>query len=90
MLFPRIIIAATAIAAGILAQAATLKGHITDTSGNPVDFATLSIKGLSISANTDDTGAYSIEIPEGSHTLHIYAPGMDWLDQCIQRFNSPR
>lgn len=81
MLFLRIIIAATAIATGILAQAATLKGHITDASGNPVDFATLSIKELSISANTDNQGAYSFEIPEGSYTLHIHASGMQTVEK---------
>lgn len=84
MLFLRIIIAATAIATGILAQAATLKGHITDASGNPVDFATLSIKELSISANTDNQGAYSFEIPEGSYTLHIHASGMQTVEKTIE------
>ena len=42
-----------------------VKGRITDTSGNPVPFATIRISGSAIGVSSDANGSYSISVKEG-------------------------
>lgn len=60
-------------ALGFAQSKGTVTGTVTDKDlGNEtLPFASVSIKGTSTGANTDENGVYSISVPEGSHTLVI-------------------
>ena len=45
------------------AQNRTIKGRVTDESGNPIPNATILVKGTSLGTNTDTNGDYSLSIP---------------------------
>ncbi len=49
----------------------TLTGTITDKDMNnePLPFASVSVKGSSISTNTDESGKYTLSVPAGTHTI---------------------
>jgi outer membrane receptor protein involved in Fe transport len=50
---------------------ATIKGVVTDKDMNSetLPFATVTIKGTSIAASTDENGNYSLSVPAGTHTV---------------------
>jgi TonB-linked SusC/RagA family outer membrane protein len=52
---------------GVLAfaQSRVVSGKVTDTDGNPVSFATIKIKGLTVGLSADANGAYSIKVKTG-------------------------
>ena len=55
------------------AQKGTVKGTITDKEMNnePLPFASITIKGTTIGASTDEKGNFSLSVPEGNHILMI-------------------
>ncbi|MCH5683309.1 carboxypeptidase-like regulatory domain-containing protein [Niabella sp. W65] len=56
------------------AQTKTIKGTVTDESGLPISFATISIKGTNIANAADDQGRYTIQARSGA-TLVVSATG---------------
>ena len=61
-----------AISGGSIATADTLLGHVADSEGNPVEFATV----VALSANheqggavTDSIGNYRIDLPKGQYNV---------------------
>jgi len=53
------------------AQNATIKGTVTDKdmNGETLPFASVSIKGTSFTATTDENGNYTLSVPAGTHTI---------------------
>ncbi|WP_462250426.1 SusC/RagA family TonB-linked outer membrane protein [Ferruginibacter sp.] len=47
------------------AQTRVVTGKITDTEGNPVSFATITVKGSNVGLSADANGAYSIKVKAG-------------------------
>jgi TonB-linked SusC/RagA family outer membrane protein len=59
-----------------VAQTRVVTGKITDDKGDPVPFATVTIKGTSNAAVADQTGSFSLRAKEGD-VLVVTAQGMD-------------
>lgn len=54
------------------AQTARLKGKITDSEGEPIEWATVSIPLLGLATKADSTGNYELQnIPVGSHQIKV-------------------
>jgi TonB-linked SusC/RagA family outer membrane protein len=49
----------------------TVKGRITDPAGNPLQGATIAVKGAKVSTQSDGDGNFSITLPPGSSRLEI-------------------
>lgn len=64
------------------AQKGTVKGTITDKEMNnePLPFASVTIKGTTTGANTDEKGAFSLSVPEGNHILMIAFLGYETVE----------
>ncbi|THF48523.1 TonB-dependent receptor [Flavobacterium supellecticarium] len=64
------------------AQKGTVKGTITDKEMNnePLPFASVTIKGTTIGANTDEKGTFSLSVPEGNHILMIAFLGYQTIE----------
>ncbi|MBE0668038.1 MAG: SusC/RagA family TonB-linked outer membrane protein, partial [Bacteroidales bacterium] len=52
-------------------------GKVTDTDGNPLPFLTVSVKGTTTGAVTNDQGAYTINVPAGNEFLVFSFVGME-------------
>jgi len=67
----------TLFSMGTLLAQTRITGKVTDGStGEPVSYATVAVKGMSsVGAYTDDNGNYSINLPQGSTTLSFSAIG---------------
>lgn len=52
-------------------------GRVLSTDGTPIDYATVFLKGTSISTSTDDKGAYQISAPAGKYTLTASCVGFE-------------
>jgi hypothetical protein len=52
-------------------EKATVTGKVTDKDlgGEPLAFANISVKGMSIATNTDETGNYTLKVPTGDVTI---------------------
>lgn len=53
----------------------TITGNVITQTGEPVDFATVWIKGTNIGTSTDENGLFSLSIPEGHVVLRISSVG---------------
>lgn len=64
------------------AQKATISGVVTDLSFNneAISYASVSVKGTSIGALTDDNGKYSLELNSGNYTLVFSFVGYDTIE----------
>jgi iron complex outermembrane receptor protein len=60
----------------IILLAATLSGTVKDTSGVPIHGATVSVANVR-SVSTDATGAFSVDLGEGTYELRVARPGYD-------------
>ncbi|MCD8071609.1 MAG: SusC/RagA family TonB-linked outer membrane protein, partial [Alistipes sp.] len=60
-----------------VAQARTVAGTVTDSDGNIVIGATITVKGQSIGVTTGPEGKYSITLPAGSNTLVYSFMGLE-------------
>ena len=58
-----------------LAHAITLTGVVVDASGNPVEFANVTVAALQAGAVADDQGRFRLELPAGRHELAISQMG---------------
>jgi TonB-dependent starch-binding outer membrane protein SusC len=59
------------------AQSKTVTGKVTDSKGEAIPSATVTVKGTSNSTSTAADGSFSINVPSGSRTLVISSVGFD-------------
>jgi TonB-linked SusC/RagA family outer membrane protein len=64
------------LSAQLLAQTRTISGKITDAQSAPIPNVSVLVKGTSVGTTTDETGSYSLSIPDKAKTLVISAVGM--------------
>ncbi|RMI12493.1 MAG: TonB-dependent receptor [Calditrichaeota bacterium] len=73
LLIPVLVLAMTGLA---LAQGGTLKGKVTDESGEPIPFAEITLEGTIMGTAADDNGEYVLEnIPPGDYTVAAQSVG---------------
>jgi TonB-linked SusC/RagA family outer membrane protein len=65
------------IASISLAQTKTVRGTVTDASGNPVPFASIKVKGTKKGVVSDESGVFKIELSGSEKQLEISAVGFD-------------
>ena len=70
-------------------KAKTISGKISDSAGNPVSFANVTAKGTNISTTTDNTGFFSLSVPDNTKTLVISAIGFDTKEVGITSTGKP-
>ena len=63
-----------------LAQSKTVTGKVTDSKGDPVPSATVTVKGTKTSTTTAADGSFRISVPSGSNTLVISSVGFTTQD----------
>lgn len=63
-------------------QARTVTGRVLDAQGNPVPFASVTIKGANTGVAADQNGNYTIQVPAGS-TLVVTAAGYQRIEQAV-------
>ncbi|MCU7547913.1 TonB-dependent receptor [Chitinophagaceae bacterium LB-8] len=61
----------------LFAQQKTFTGKITDMNGQPVGGATITVKGTTLAALTDDNGNFSISVPAGREALIVSYVGYE-------------
>jgi TonB-dependent starch-binding outer membrane protein SusC len=66
-----------------LAQSRTVTGKVSDSKGEAVPSATVTVKGTSASTSTATDGSFSISVPSGSRTLVISSVGFDTKEVSI-------
>ncbi len=49
----------------------TVKGRITDPAGNPLQGATVQVRGAQPSTQSDENGNFTISVPAGSNRLEV-------------------
>lgn len=54
-----------------------VSGKVLSTDGEPIDYATVFLKGTSVSATTNEKGLYHLQAPEGEYTLVLSSVGFD-------------
>ncbi len=54
-----------------LQQTGRVSGNVTNSNGNPISGATISVPALGISTSSNSAGRYSLELPSGEHTLKV-------------------
>ncbi|TXK47658.1 TonB-dependent receptor [Pontibacter qinzhouensis] len=70
---------------GVAAQQALVSGTITGPDNQPLEFATVGLKGTSIARQTDAKGYYSLQVPTGQEvTIVIRFLGYKEREQAIQ------
>jgi susC, outer membrane protein len=65
-----LLLAGILVSFSALAQTITVKGHVQDTQGVPVVFATVASTTTKASTNTDDNGNFTLQTQKGA-TLHV-------------------
>ena len=61
-----------------------IKGHVTDTNGKPMIYASVLIKGATIGTITDVDGNYSIKVPENKSTLVFIQPNYERKEVIVE------
>lgn len=64
------------LSAQLLAQTRTISGKVTDAQAAPIPNASVLVKGTSVGTTTDESGSYSLSVPNSAKTLVISAVGM--------------
>lgn len=54
-----------------------ISGKVLSTDGDPIDFATVYLKGTSYSSSTNEKGLYHLSAPKGSYTMVISSVGYE-------------
>lgn len=72
-------------ALGAMAQrnSGMISGKVTSTDGEPIDFATVFLKGTSYSSTTDATGVYHLRAPEGKYTMAVSYVGFEKFEKSV-------
>ena len=60
----------------LLAQTRTITGRVTDDSGNPVQNASVVVKGSTTGTTTNEQGDFTLSIPSGARTIIVSNIGM--------------
>ena len=68
-------------------SSAVLKGRITDVSGEPLPFASLYIKGTTKGVTTNAAGYYTLELPNGGHTVVAQYVGFQKQEVAVEMKN---
>ncbi len=66
---------ATTIYISASAQQHSVQGNVTDSSGTPLSNVTVNVKGTKISALTNTSGSFSINVPNNNAVLEISSVG---------------
>jgi TonB-linked SusC/RagA family outer membrane protein len=64
------------LSAQLLAQTRTISGKITDGQASPIPNVSVIVKGTSVGTTTDESGAYTLNVPNNAKTLVFSAVGM--------------
>lgn len=67
----------------------TLTGYVRSEEGAPLPYATVYIEGTTVGATTDQSGRYTISIPDGEYTLTASTLGFDSTSQLITASDIP-
>lgn len=80
-----LLIAFFAFTAVFAQKTATIKGTVTDREMNneTLPFASVAVKGTTIGATTDETGAYTLTVPAGTHTLVFNFMGYETAEASV-------
>ncbi|MDE6756848.1 MAG: carboxypeptidase-like regulatory domain-containing protein, partial [Muribaculaceae bacterium] len=54
-----------------------VSGKVLSTDGEPIDYATVFLKGTSVSGTTNEKGLYHLQAPEGEYTLVLSSVGFE-------------
>ena len=57
-----------------------ISGKVLSSDGDPIDYATVYLKGTNYSSTTDEKGLYHINAPEGSYTVLFSSVGFEKLE----------
>ncbi len=57
-----------------------ISGKVLSSDGDPIDYATVYLKGTNYSSTTDEKGLYHISAPEGSYTVVFSSVGFEKLE----------
>lgn len=60
-----------------------LSGKVSDAAGNPLDYASVMVKGTRTGSVTDAEGYYRLSLPAGEHTLEISLIGFETLEKTV-------
>ena len=61
-------------------RSGTIFGKIMSTDGEPVEYATLLLKGTQLSCSTDEKGLYQLDAPSGDYTLIVSSIGFERIE----------
>jgi TonB-linked SusC/RagA family outer membrane protein len=64
------------LSAQLLAQTRTISGKITDGQASPIPNVSVIVKGTSVGTTTNESGSYTLNVPDKAKTLVISAVGM--------------
>lgn len=64
------------ISAQLLAQNRTITGKVTDEKGNGIPNASVVVKGTTVGTSTDNTGSFSLSVPQSAKALLVSSVGM--------------
>jgi TonB-linked SusC/RagA family outer membrane protein len=67
----------------VQAQTRTVRGRVVSEDNQPVIGASVTIKGSSTGAATDNTGSFSLNVPEGPVTLVVSSVGFTLVEQTV-------
>ncbi|HEY0749578.1 MAG TPA: carboxypeptidase-like regulatory domain-containing protein, partial [Chitinophagaceae bacterium] len=67
----------------LLAQTRTITGRVTDKQGNPVQNASVQVKGTTVGTTTNDNGSYSITVPATAKVLVISSVNFETTEVSI-------
>ena len=84
----RLLICASLALAGaagpLVAQAGSLRGTVTDSSGAPLANASVTVEGTGLRASTGATGGYEVRgVPPGSHTVRVRLIGYQFASVSV-------
>ncbi|MBS1946884.1 MAG: TonB-dependent receptor [Bacteroidetes bacterium] len=65
-------------------QTKTITGKITDDKGNPIQGATITVRGSKVGTSTDASGAFSLNVPANAKTLVISSVGFSEQEIAMQ------
>jgi hypothetical protein len=68
-----------------VAQSTRVRGRVTDTEGNPLEFASVVFKGTKVGMMTDEQGLFSLETREAVDTLQVMMMGFVTEEQAVKR-----
>ncbi len=68
-----------------VAQSTRVRGRVTDSEGNPLEFASVVFKGTTVGMMTDEEGLFSLETREAVDTLQVMMMGFVTEERAVKR-----